>query len=347
MNGFDRTAARILLRCGLGALILICGALFFRYLLSPLLPFFCALALAAIVKPFCDKLKARTRISYRFWCILLLALFTLFFSAVLWSLLSGVVGELTHLVSNGEELTSRVTEIYNGLFAFIERRLPALYRQIDREALTERLLEALSSLSLSASIHLARLAFSLPEAALFIVSAYLAAYYILVDGERLKKGALSLLPEGLKGQICALMGAIVRGVARYFKAGGVLLILTFVQLLIGFMVLDIRFPFLFALLVAAVDFLPVLGTGTVLIPWGIVLAVAGSPFKGVGLLILWVITLIVRQIAEPKIMGKSLGIHPLFSLLATYFGLKLFGIGGMLLFPIMLSVASGILEEKR
>ena len=126
-----------------------------------------------------------------------------------------------------------------------------------------------------------------------------------------------------------------------------MLILTFVQLLIGFMVLDIRFPFLFALLVAAVDFLPVLGTGTVLIPWGIVLAVAGSPFKGVGLLILWVITLIVRQIAEPKIMGKSLGIHPLFSLLATYFGLKLFGIGGMLLFPIMLSVASGILEEKR
>lgn len=346
MSEFDRTAARILLRCGLGALVLFCAVLFFRYLLSPLLPFFCALALAAVVKPFAERLRRRTHISYRFWCVLLLALFTLLFSALLWYLLSGVVEELRRFVSDGEEVTRRVTEVYDGLFDFLERRLPALYRRIDREALTARLLRMLSDLSLSASMHLAELAFSLPEAALFLVSAYLAAYYFLAEGEGLKRRVLSLFPVEYGERLRSLSGAVLRGVKGYFKAGGLLLMLTFFELLAGFMVLGIHFPFLFALLIAAVDFLPVLGTGTVLLPWGAVLLAAGSPVKGIGLILLWVVTLVVRQIAEPKIMGKKLGIHPLYSLFATYFGLKLFGIGGMLLLPIALSVLSGIFAER-
>ena len=102
----------------------------------------------------------------------------------------------------------------------------------------------------------------------------------------------------------------------------------------GFVILGLDYSFVLALIIAAIDFLPVLGTAAVLVPWGIVLLMMQNSFLGVGILVLFIVTTIVRQVIEPKILGKSLGVHPILTLLALYLGFKLFGLLGMFLLPL-------------
>ena len=99
-----------------------------------------------------------------------------------------------------------------------------------------------------------------------------------------------------------------------------------------------------SLAVAAVDLLPVLGTGTVLIPWGIFSLLTKNFRLGFGLLILYALLTVVRQISEPRVLGQSLGIHPILTLVAIYGGLRLAGVWGMLLFPLALVIIKGLIS---
>ena len=112
------------------------------------------------------------------------------------------------------------------------------------------------------------------------------------------------------------------------------------------MIIGINNPIRYALLIAAVDILPVLGAGIVLVPWGIVSVLSGNYLLGVMLLILYAVTLIVRNFLEPKIVGAQIGIPPLFSLILIFCGLKLFGFIGMIFSLLTLMVVVNLYKEK-
>ena len=114
--------------------------------------------------------------------------------------------------------------------------------------------------------------------------------------------------------------------------------LTVAELTIGFFLLKIKYAPLLALAIAIVDLLPVLGTGAVLIPWGIIWLLIGKIPLGISILVLYAIITVVRNFAEPKIIGGQIGIHPLFTLIAMFVGIKFFGVLGVFILPISLIV---------
>ena len=114
--------------------------------------------------------------------------------------------------------------------------------------------------------------------------------------------------------------------------------MTFAELLAGFYIFKIPYALTLASVIAIIDILPVLGVGTVLIPWGVVLLIVGKTKKAAEIFILYGIIWIIRQIAEPRIVGKSVGVHPLLTLVAMYVGYSLMGFGGLFVFPIVLMV---------
>ena len=122
-----------------------------------------------------------------------------------------------------------------------------------------------------------------------------------------------------------------------------MLALTFGELLIGFLILGVDYAFLLALIIAVLDMLPVLGVGTVLIPWALVALLQKNFYLGFGLVILYLVMLVLRQIAEPKLLGKSLGLHPLLTLFASYAGFRLFGFLGMLAGPVVATLIKNAL----
>ena len=103
-----------------------------------------------------------------------------------------------------------------------------------------------------------------------------------------------------------------------------------------------RRVFLPALLISLFDLLPLLGVGTILIPWGLLALLSGNTVLGSGLLVLCGIVLLVRQLLEPKILGESLGLHPLLTLLAVYAGLRLGGVWGMIAAPAVAVVVRSV-----
>ena len=121
--------------------------------------------------------------------------------------------------------------------------------------------------------------------------------------------------------------------------------LTFCELFVGFSVLSVEYSFLLALVISTVDILPALGVGTVLIPWSVIELLTRDFKTGFGLLILWAVITVVRQIIEPKIVGGSLGLHPLVTLIGMYVGFRLFGIIGLLASPALAVAAKVILKE--
>ncbi len=190
---------------------------------------------------------------------------------------------------------------------------------------------------------------ALPAAFVFVTVLLLAAGYFAADDGRLSAGAwrvaTRLLPPSVTDALPPLGRRLSRLGKGYLRACGLLGLLTFLEAFIGLSVLRIRYAFLLAVLIALVDTLPLLGTGVILIPWGLGALLLGHPALGVGLLILYGICTILRQLLEPRLLGQGLGLHPLLSLFAMYAGLRLFGIWGMLAGPFVAALVKVSLGE--
>ena len=162
----------------------------------------------------------------------------------------------------------------------------------------------------------------------------MACFYFCTDDAASLGAITSRLPVPWQQKLPHVKKDLRDVVHKYLKAYGILLALTFALLLVGFWVLGVEYAFLLALIISVVDLLPLLGVSTVLIPWGIVLLVQKRFYMGIGILILNLTVTVVRQILEPRLLGKSFGLHPLAVLAATYGGWRLFGFAGMVLAPL-------------
>ena len=131
----------------------------------------------------------------------------------------------------------------------------------------------------------------------------------------------------------------------WIKAQLILMTITFTELNIGFLIMKVENSLLLSLLIAVVDALPILGTGTILIPWAIIKLISGDYRLGISLLLLYLIVIIVRQLIEPKIVGKQIGMYPLLTLFAMYTGLQAMGFAGMIVGPIIVLIIKSILES--
>jgi len=118
----------------------------------------------------------------------------------------------------------------------------------------------------------------------------------------------------------------------------IIMSITFTELLIGLSIIHVKYSIVFAFLICIVDILPVLGTGTILIPWTIYEFIIRDTRMGVSVLTLYIVILVVRQLLEPKIIGHQIGVHPLISLISIYAGLQLLGAIGLILGPIIMII---------
>ena len=117
----------------------------------------------------------------------------------------------------------------------------------------------------------------------------------------------------------------------YLKAEATLILVSFIISLIGLYILvflgfNIKYPLLMALFIGFVDALPILGSGTVMIPWAIISAINGDINLGLAIIVLLIIMSVVRQLLEPKLVSKNIGVHPIFTLIAMYTGFKVIGV---------------------
>jgi len=129
-----------------------------------------------------------------------------------------------------------------------------------------------------------------------------------------------------------------KSIFGFLRSQLILSALTYVITLSGFLLLGIKYPMAIALLVCIVDIMPILGTGSVLVPWASYLILTGDWYTGIGLIVLFLFITVFRRVIEPKVLGDSIGISALAALISLYVGLKLAGVVGVFLGPLVVII---------
>lgn len=171
----------------------------------------------------------------------------------------------------------------------------------------------------------------IPAALVNVIVTILSSYFFIAERDRIIELWKGHLPESGGYYWKHLKADTKRLIGGYFLAQFRIMFVVALILAVGFLILGIGYAFPLAILVALLDFLPLFGTGTVLIPWAVIKVLSGDYALAVGLALLYVLTQVVRQLIQPKIVGDSMGLPPLMTLIFLYLGFKLHGISGMIL----------------
>lgn len=163
-----------------------------------------------------------------------------------------------------------------------------------------------------------------------LVITILSAYFFTADRDKIVAVIKKYTPKGIQDKIKFMLDNIKYAVGGYFKAQFKIMGVVVVILLAGFLLLHVKYAILLALLIAFLDFLPFFGTGTALCPWALVAFLSKDYKLAIGLLVLYAVSQIVRQLIQPKIVGDSMGINPLMTLILLYIGFKWNGVFGMI-----------------
>ncbi len=317
-----------------------------KYLLEPLLPFITALIIVSVSEKLIRKIS--TCLHSRKAAVLLFTLVFIFIlSFIIYSSSLSLLKELSYL---SESLT---TESVNSFFTSLSQKTQVLFRRFTSndfysyfsnaiKELDDKAIEMISGFIPSILPSLMKFLSFFPTAIIFVTLTFIAIYYIGCDYGAITDFFLLQLSEKQKESILEAKDVFTATAKELFKSYFLLTIITFTQLIIGFSILKIKYALLLALIICIVDLLPILGTGTVLIPWSITCFVLGDNRLSVSLIVLYGIITLFRQIAQPRIVGTNTGLSPLLSLISIFAGLKLIGFWGIILFPMIATVITSL-----
>lgn len=332
---------RVVYWCTLAGLVY-AGA---KYVLPALAPFALGFGIAFVLKPAINRLTAlthRSRKAVAVWC---LAVFYVLFATVLIVLGTRLVIFLqdsiamipgayeTFLAPSLERLQAWMQRFVAGLHPVVADFIASAAQNIDQTL--SALATGISKGALAAVTWLAK---SLPNFLMNFLLTVIASFFCTVDYCAITAFLARMLPEKARRTLFSIKASGVDVLAKFCKAYAVLLGITFAQLCVGLVLLRVPYAVFLAALIAVVDILPVLGTGTVLVPWGVGAILSGNMPLGAGLLILYAIISVVRQALEPRIVGHQIGLYPLVTLMSMFLGAKLFGFVGLFGLPVAVTV---------
>jgi sporulation integral membrane protein YtvI len=307
------------------------------------LPFILAALVALITRPFVRLFK-KLKIPNLPASLLSLALVLAMVSGIIYAIINRLIKEITLLskqlpsfIYSLPDTLDQLTQRWNSFSAAFT---PEMSKYINETlmSLSNSLVALITPATQKILNAVTGVASSLPNILIFTVAFLLSCIFFTKDYDFLTKSISYQFPKSIAFRLTQIRGYAFLAMGKYLKGIAIILCITFVELLTGFLILDIQYAFLLALVLALVDALPALGTGGILVPWGVVELIMGNYKMGISLLVLYLIILIVRQVIEPKIMSSSFGTYPVLTLIGMYAGLSLFGLLGMVVAPIVLAI---------
>lgn len=321
-----------------GAIIAI-TVLVSKFMLSYLFPFIIGVCVALAVQRPAAAISKKTKIRKQAWAVILTILICVIVLAAAVFTVWILGGRLAAWISKMPKYYENLQRIFDSIKASL---LSGGSFKIADNSLENSISGALDSLLTSLMNFLsdaaAALIKNLPAFLISSVVTVVASCYIAKDFDRLVKFIAGILPAKKVQKISSVRKIIADNSLKFLKGYGIIAAITFLELSAALAILGVSKPIPKALLVSLVDALPVLGIGTVMLPWATVELLRENFYVGFGLVISYAIIMIVRNFIEPKIIGNQIGINPIFTLIALFLGLKIAGIAGMILFPLLLTV---------
>ena len=335
---------RLGIRLVLAALAVWMLAAFGRPLLSLFAPFLFALMTAAMLNPMVKRLQRA--LGWNRQAVTLLLLLVLFglLGGALALLVYAAAGQLVSLVQNWSGLLDQLQSVLDQLEQLFAQLLALVPPQVTElvekagEDLFQWLSEAAPAMLGSLGMEAGERAMGLPGFCVALVIFVMAAFLLTADYPYLRSRYVQHLDEGVRRFLSQLRTTALGAFGGYVKAEFLLSVGVFFILLAGFFLIRQPYGLLLALGLAVMDFIPIIGAGTVMVPWAFV-ALFTRDFTGaVELMAIWGVIALFRRVMEPKFVGDQTGLSPILSLVSIYVGMKLAGVLGMVFGPVVVLV---------
>lgn len=327
------------------SVILLLAYAVLKYALPFLTPFFVAFCIALLLKPVINWVVQKTKLGRKPVAVLLLITFY-----ILVGLLLAVAGtrialffrDLFYLLPRMYDTVlvpalDQVQATIEGWVATLDPALTDLFTSAG-ESLSDALATIVSALSGWALGLVTGAAGSVPAFLVKFFVTIVASFFFVSDYYTITSFLTRQFSKKTRDLIFKIEKKCFDVLRSFARAYAILLSVTFIELFIGLSLLRVDYALLIALLTALVDILPVLGTGTILVPWAAGSLILGNFPLGVGLLVLYGIITVVRQMLEPHVVGKQIGLYPLVTLLCMFVGTYLFGFWGLFGMPILVTL---------
>ncbi len=313
------------------------------------MPFLIAFIISLIIEPAIRFLMRKIKITRKTSSIIIfIVVSAIILGAITWGLIS-LFSEASNLLQSLNMYIEKAHNLFQGFtdrFSFEKIHLPDEITTILQNS-TGGLLNTISNWIRNSLTGLLNVITSIPTIVIYCVITIMALYLICVDKVYILDQIEHHFPKKWVLRLGKHIRELIKTLGGYLKAEATLILVSFLISLVGLYVLKflefkIEFPLLMAIFIGFVDALPILGSGTVMIPWAIISALNGDFKLGVAILILLLIMSMVKQFLEPRLVSKHIGTHPIFTLIAMYTGFKFIGILGMLVGPIILIVIKNV-----
>lgn len=317
---------------------------FGRPLLSLFAPFLFALAAAALLNPLVKRLQKVLGWNRQLLSALLLILLFGLIGGGLALLVYAAAGQLMSLVQNWSGLLASAQSAMDQVEALFARFLALVPPQVTEivEDTGDKLFQWLSDVVPAALADLGReageKAMGLPSFLVALIIFVMATFLLAADYPYLRSRAVQHMDEGMLRFLGQLRSTALGAFGGYLKAEFFLSVGVFFILLAGFFVTGQPYGLLLALGLAVMDFIPIIGAGTAMVPWAFVALFTGDLPSAVELMVIWGAIALFRRVMEPKFVGDQTGLSPLLSLVSIYVGMKLAGVAGMIFGPVTLLV---------
>lgn len=325
--------------CNLLAAVGIVLVIFFILprLLAYFMPFVFGFVFSLIANPVVRFLEKKIRIKRKYGSVLIIvlviAVIVLLCYGVIAALAAGIESFVAYIptmsANAGVELV-RAGEQLENLLAKIPFVQNADLEKIG-ETISEYVTEFMSDGSEPTVLAIGDFAKKIPDVLVGVIVGLLATYFFIADREKLAAMVERHTPESLRKQTRRIYDQLVRVVGGYFKAQFKIMGVIYVVVFIGLLILGVDYAWLIGFGIAFLDMLPVFGTGTVLCPWAVIKLFSGNYMTALGMLILYVVTLVVHQLVQPKLVGESVGMDPFAALFFMFVGYRISGVLGMII----------------
>ena len=344
-----RERGALWVRIGIRGALVAAAALLLRYAAPPLLsllgPFVLALIVAWLLNPLVRWLHRRLSISRNAISLVLIVLIFCAIGGALFGLGYMAVDQIRSLIDNWPSVMETLANTVDGVAAWLGGFQDLLPEGLlsTGEGLVESLGSWLESLDISG--WLATLAGQAPSLvswvssfAISTVVFIMASYFITADYPHLRFLITDRTPAEARGFCATVKRLFVQAFGGYLKSQLLLSLVVFLILAVGFVIIGQPYGLLLAALFAVLDFIPIIGAGTVMVPWAVVDLILGNYVGAIQLMVIWGVIALFRRVGEPKILGDQTGLPPILSLLGIYVGMRLGGVLGMIVGPILLLV---------
>ena len=306
------------------------------------MPFILGYLFSLLANPLADLLERRFRLPRTASAILVLLILVGVIGGILTGIISKIVQEIKNVIDNfpaiyvnalnmWEEVSDKLSNIYDVMPTAVKNALSGVGENV-RESL-----KGLTELEYAPIFTSAKnIAKKVPSIFISSIVFILASFFMISDAKRIKNVFSKVNTGAFRERLGKAKVEIKRYVGGYIKAQLIIMSFSFVILFIGLNILDIEYSLLIAIGTAFLDALPFFGTGAVLWPWAVISFITGEIGVGVGMIIIYLAVIFTRQMIEPKIVSKNIGMNPILTLMSMYIGFKLFSLGGMILGPLTL-----------